>query len=159
MADQQVTPTVSCPSDKSITHRVLFLAAMAKGKSRIHRPLLSGDTRATMDCLRALGVSIHEGLDSIDVDSPGIAGWKKPDAPLNAGNSGTTARFLMGVLSACPGMEASIIGDASLSRRPMRRVLDLLHRAGAPEARHETGETAQTAEKSLPVTICGAHLQ
>ena len=140
---------------------------MAKGKSRIHRPLLSGDTRATMDCLRALGVSIHEGSgegsgegsETIDVDSPGTTGWKKPDAPLNAGNSGTTARFLMGVLSACPGMQASIIGDASLSRRPMRRVLDLLHRAGAPEASHETGEAAQASEKSLPVTIRGAHLQ
>ena len=132
---------------------------MAKGKSRIHRPLLSGDTRSTMDCLRALGVSIHEGIDSIDVDSPGIAGWKIPDESLYAGNSGTTARFLMGVLSSCPGMHATITGDASLSRRPMRRVLDLLQSAGALEATHENGGASQTFEKSLPITICGTRLQ
>jgi 3-phosphoshikimate 1-carboxyvinyltransferase len=141
--------SVTCPSDKSITHRVLFLAAMARGRSRIFRPLVSGDTRATMNCLGALGVRFHETADAIEVDSPGIAAWQRPAAPLFAGNSGTTARFLAGVLSACPGMEAVITGDASLSRRPMRRVLDLLGQAGANVVATDT----------LPVTIKGTRLK
>lgn len=141
--------SVTCPSDKSITHRVLFLAAMARGRSRIFRPLVSGDTRATMNCLGALGVRFHESADAIEVDSPGIAAWQRPAAPLYAGNSGTTARFLAGVLSACPGMEAVITGDASLSRRPMRRVLDLLGQAGANVVATDT----------LPLTIKGTRLK
>jgi len=142
-------PSISCPPDKSITHRVLFLAAMARGRSRVVRPLLSGDTRATINCLAGLGVRFHESGDVVEVDSPGIAGWHKPGAPLYAGNSGTTARFLAGVLSACPGMEAVITGDASLSRRPMRRVLDLLEQAGATSAASDT----------LPVTVHGRRLK
>ncbi len=142
-------PSISCPPDKSITHRVLFFAAMAKGRSRVARPLISGDTRATMNCLASLGVRFHESSDGVEIESPGIAGWhRRPSAPLYAGNSGTTARFLAGVLSACPGMEAVITGDASLSRRPMRRVLDLLEQAGA----------AGTASDTLPVAIHGRNL-
>ena len=137
---------------------MLFLAAMAWGKSRLLRPLISGDTRATMNCLRALGVSIQEGVDSIEVDSPGMSAWKKPDLPLYAGNSGTTARFLMGVLSACPGMEAIITGDASLSRRPMRRVLDLIHKDGINSGSNLTAKE-DGPDTTLPVAIHGTRLQ
>ena len=131
---------------------------MARGKSRLLRPLISGDTRATMNCLRALGVSIQEGIDSIEVDSPGMSAWKKPDLPLYAGNSGTTARFLMGVLSACPGMEAIITGDASLSRRPMRRVLDLIHKDGINSGSNLTAKE-DGPDTTLPVEIHGTRLQ
>lgn len=137
---------------------MLFLAAMARGKSRLLRPLISGDTRATMNCLHALGVSIQEGVDSIEVDSPGMSAWKKPDLPLYAGNSGTTARFLMGVLSACPGMEAIITGDDCLSRRPMRRVLDLIHKDGINSGSNLTAKE-DGPETTLPVAIHGTRLQ
>ncbi len=126
---------------------------MAQGRSRIVCPLFSGDTRATMNCLAALGVAFHEisgPVAAIEVDSPGISGWAIPDHDLDAANSGTTARFLIGVLSACPDMRATISGDASLSRRPMRRVLDLLQQAGAP---------AFDGNDCLPITISGRRLQ
>lgn len=162
-------PLVDCPPDKSITHRLLFFAAMAPGRSVVRNPLICADTRSTIDCLKQFGVNFLFGEPLSDplsdplsepygtesdsfcltVESPGFAQWHEPQLPLNAGNSGTTSRFLLALISACPGVRAEICGDDSLSKRPMRRVLDLLAEAGA----------LPVASNNLPLTLTGTRLR
>lgn len=117
------------PSDKSITHRSVIFAALSKSEQvRIIRPLLSEDACATSEIFRQLGCEIAEdGSDWIVRPRP----LQSPDAPLDCGNSGTTMRLMAGVLAAQPGLETELVGDASLSRRPMARVADPLRKMGA----------------------------
>jgi 3-phosphoshikimate 1-carboxyvinyltransferase len=123
------------PGDKSISHRYALLAALADGTSSIHGYSTGGDCRSTLTCLRALGVSIEEvqrtaeGL-SLRIAGRGLGGLRVPASALDAGNSGSTMRMLAGVLTAHP-FTSTMIGDESLSRRPMRRVIVPLERMGA----------------------------
>ena len=115
------------PSDKSLTHRAALLAAIARTPSRISHPLLGEDCRATFGALRAFGVGVEES-DPIRVTP---APWRTPDGDLDCGNSGTTARLLAGLIASREGLRARLVGDASLSRRPMRRVANPLRLMGA----------------------------
>lgn len=154
-------PVVDCPPDKSITHRLFFFGAMARGESLVRNPLNSADTRATIECLQQLGVTFSvpqydfendvaaKKHTFLKINSPGLSGFKSPEADLNAGNSGTTARLLLGLLAACPGVHATLCGDASLSRRPMARVLDLLAKAGAEPV----------LSRQLPISLVGKQLE
>jgi 3-phosphoshikimate 1-carboxyvinyltransferase len=123
------------PGDKSISHRYALLAALANGTSSIHGYSTGGDCRSTLECLRTLGVSIEEiqrtaeGL-SLRIGGRGLGGLRAPASALDAGNSGSTMRMLAGVLSAHP-FTSTMIGDESLSRRPMKRVIVPLDRMGA----------------------------
>jgi 3-phosphoshikimate 1-carboxyvinyltransferase len=123
------------PGDKSISHRYALLSALADGTSSIRGYSTGGDCRSTLECLRALGVSIEEtggvpeGL-SLRITGRGLGGLRVPASPLDAGNSGSTMRMLAGVLAAHP-FASTMIGDESLSRRPMRRVIVPLERMGA----------------------------
>lgn len=120
------------PGDKSITHRALLLAALASGASCIRGALTSLDARSMARVLRQLGVAIsplRHGRDVI-VRGRGLRGLRRSAAPLHCGNSGTTARFLLGTLASYR-FPAWITGDASLRRRPMRRVTEPLSRMGA----------------------------
>ena len=123
------------PGDKSISHRYALLSALADGTSSIHGYSTGGDCRSTLECLRALGVSIEEtgrtaeGL-SLKIAGRGLGGLRGPAGPLDAGNSGSTMRMLSGVLAAHP-FASVVTGDESLSRRPMRRVIVPLERMGA----------------------------
>jgi 3-phosphoshikimate 1-carboxyvinyltransferase len=123
------------PGDKSISHRYALLSALADGTSSIHGYSTGGDCRSTIECLRALGVSIEEtgrtaeGL-SLRVAGRGLGGLRTPAGPLDAGNSGSTMRMLSGILAAHP-FASTMTGDESLSRRPMRRVIVPLERMGA----------------------------
>lgn len=119
------------PSDKSITHRALLLAAAVRGRWRIAAPLRAADTESTAAALRCLGSPVPPLGPVMAWDSPGWGGWRSPAAPVDCGNSGTTARLLLGVLAGLSGREAVLTGDASLSQRPMRRVVDPLRAAGA----------------------------
>lgn len=122
---------VGVPGDKSISHRALILAALAEGESRIEGLLDAADTRSTAAALRGLGVAIEEeGDGAVRVRGRGLDGWTRPDAALDCGNSGTTARLLLGALAGCP-FEATLTGDASLRSRPMRRVTAPMAAAGA----------------------------
>jgi 3-phosphoshikimate 1-carboxyvinyltransferase len=115
------------PGDKSISHRALMLAAVAPGRSRVRGLLDSADVRSTAACLRALGAAVPEvGPDLVIEGGPPTA----PDADLDCGNSGTSARLLAGVAAALP-FASRFVGDASLSRRPMRRVAAPLTAMGA----------------------------
>jgi len=125
--------TVRVPGDKSISHRALLLAALAEGESRLEGVLPGADCQSTAEALRALGVQIPELPDDgapFRIQGVGISGLRAPDRPLDCGNSGTTARLLLGVLAGA-GVPATLTGDASLLRRPMRRVTAPLDTMGA----------------------------
>lgn len=118
------------PGDKSISHRALMLCALGGGPSRITGILESADVRSTASALRQLGVPIPELSADFVIGGVGLRGLRAPTAPVDCGNSGTTARLLAGIVAGSPHA-ATFVGDASLSRRPMRRVADPLMAMGA----------------------------
>jgi 3-phosphoshikimate 1-carboxyvinyltransferase len=139
------------PGDKSISHRYAILAALARGTSRIDGFAPGADCAATLDCLRALGARVARGSEgTVDIDGRGLGGLTPPPAPLDARNSGTTMRLLAGVLAAHP-FDTTIVGDPSLSRRPMRRVAEPLTRMGAVVETRPDGRP--------PLTVRGARLR
>lgn len=145
---------IRVPGDKSITHRALILSAVATGRSRL-RGLLSGeDCQSTASALRALGAGIPElpddGSETV-VDGVGLAGLQTPASVLDCGNSGTTVRLLLGLLSGIR-LEALLTGDKSLRARPMRRVTGPLGELGA--SFWESG-----APDRLPVRVRGRKLR
>lgn len=123
--------TITVPGDKSISHRYALIAALARGRSIIGNYAPGADCASTLDCLRALGVRIERpDATSVAVDGRGLRGLERPGDPLDTRNSGTTMRLLAGILAAHP-FESVLVGDESLSRRPMRRVIEPLARMGA----------------------------
>src|SRR5579885_655309 len=122
---------IAVPGDKSVSHRALMLGAVAEGASRIHGFLESADTHATENILRALGVHIEAPAASERlVHGVGLRGLRAPDGELDCGNSGTAMRLLAGLLAG-QSFDSVLTGDASLSRRPMRRVIEPLSAMGA----------------------------
>jgi 3-phosphoshikimate 1-carboxyvinyltransferase len=150
----RVSGEVTIPGDKSITHRALMLAAAAGGRSRLAGLLPGADCRSTAEVLRALGCEIPElPLDGreIRVQGHGLEGWRAPGRVLDCGNSGTTARLMLGLLAGRP-LCATLSGDDSLRRRPMRRITGPLSSMGARF--REAGE-----EGRLPLEVCGGALR
>lgn len=128
---------VRVPGDKSISHRYALLAALSDGESRISGYSAGADCAATLACLQGLGVTVRASdAGEVEISGRGIGGLAPPSAPLDAANSGTTLRLLAGILSGHP-FEAIIAGDASLNRRPMRRVIEPLTRMGAAFESHD----------------------
>jgi len=122
---------IRVPGDKSISHRSIMLGAIAEGTTRVTGFLEGADAISTMNVFRALGVTIegpHDGR--VTVHGVGLHGLKAPSVDLDCGNSGTSMRLLSGLLAG-QGFELRLVGDASLSRRPMRRVTDPLGLMGA----------------------------
>jgi 3-phosphoshikimate 1-carboxyvinyltransferase len=150
LASLKVSGTIRVPGDKSISHRSLILASLADGESRIRGILDSEDVRATAEVLRALGAAIPELAGEMRVNGAGIRGLLPPRRALNCANSGTTTRLLAGVVAAHP-FSARFEGDASLSRRPMKRIAEPLTYMGAKfDFEHGDG---------LPMTVHGADLR
>jgi 3-phosphoshikimate 1-carboxyvinyltransferase len=118
------------PGDKSISHRAAMIAALAEGPSRISSFSTSADCAATLSCLTQLGVAIERGKDDVLVHGAGLRGLRRPDAPLDCGNSGTTMRLLAGILAG-QEFKATLTGDASLLSRPMQRIIEPLTMMGA----------------------------
>ena len=118
------------PGDKSISHRAALIAALASGTSNISNFSPSQDCAATLSCLQALGVSLEQQGNRIRVKGKGLHGFVPPTRPLDCGNSGTTMRLLAGVLAA-QDFPSILTGDDSLSRRPMKRIIEPLERMGA----------------------------
>jgi len=121
----KVSGELSLPGDKSISHRALIISALADGESRIQNLPASDDVNSTLSSLRDLGVEIQKNKNLISVNGRGFKGFQKPTQPLNAGNSGTTARLLSGIL-AVQDFQSTLIGDESLSKRPMKRMIEPL---------------------------------
>lgn len=141
---------VRVPGDKSISHRYAMLAAIADGESRISGYSPGADCAATLECLRGLGVSIQRSSDgAIVIAGRGVGGLRAPAGPLDALNSGTTMRLLSGI-AAGHAFKTVITGDASLRRRPMRRIIEPLTRMGARIA---------ADDGRPPLTIDGGALQ
>ena len=117
------------PSDKSLTHRAFMLAAIADGPCHVYRPLRGEDPMSTLQCMEMLGaVVVWRGADEVTITPP--AAWKQPSDPLDCGNSGTTMRLLAGLVAG-RSLQTTLIGDASLSRRPMGRIAEPLRLMGA----------------------------
>lgn len=127
--DAPLEGEVTIPGDKSVTHRATMLASIAEGESLIVDPGDGEDNVRTVHVMRQLGVDAEITDAGIRVKGVGLHGLKNPSAPLDCGNSGTTARLLVGLLAGA-GIEAELIGDASLSSRPMARVADPLRDLG-----------------------------
>jgi len=118
------------PGDKSISHRALIFSCLAEGESRVSGLLESADVRATANACRQLGMGIRHEDGAWLLEGVGAGGLQPPRSALDMGNSGTAMRLLTGVLAAQP-FESELFGDASLSRRPMRRIVEPLESMGA----------------------------
>jgi 3-phosphoshikimate 1-carboxyvinyltransferase len=145
----KVVGTLRVPGDKSVSHRALIFGALAEGESRVTGILESADVHSTAGVLRDLGVPIPELSQDFVVRGVGMRGLQMPAGLLNCGNSGTTARLMAGVVSALE-IIVTLVGDESLSRRPMRRVAKPLEAMGA------NFEIAPHG--GLPMTIYGGSL-
>jgi 3-phosphoshikimate 1-carboxyvinyltransferase len=139
------------PGDKSISHRAVILSSLAVGTSTINGFLKSEDTLSTLNAFINMGVEIHMTPEILKINGVGIHGLKKPFKTVDAGNSGTTARLLMGLLS---GQEfiSGLTGDKYLRKRPMRRVVDPLKLMGADI-------TGENNADNLPLIINGRKLK
>ena len=119
-----MTGSILVPGDKSVSHRAVMFGALADGLCQISDCLLGEDVLATIDAFRALGVVIdNHGDGRLTVHGVGVDGLRAPRAALYLGNSGTSMRLLCGILAGA-GLPATLSGDPSLSRRPMRRVAE-----------------------------------
>src|SRR5215813_11307330 len=140
---------VRVPGDKSISHRALILGALAVGSTRISGLLEGEDVLNTAKAMRALGAQVERIGDGVwQVDGVGVAGFAEPAGALDFGNSATGCRLVMGAVAGCP-IAATFDGDASLRKRPMRRIIDPVLEIGARVLHEETGGR-------LPVTLQGA---
>lgn len=140
---------IQLPPDKSISHRALILNALARGEARLQNLSPARDVQSTAACLRQLGVELGQGW----IRGRGPEGLHQPSGPLDCGNSGTTMRLLAGLVAGRP-LEATLIGDASLSSRPMERVAEPLRRMGAwveTSPLRVVGGRLRGAEHRLPV--------
>jgi 3-phosphoshikimate 1-carboxyvinyltransferase len=125
------------PGDKSISHRYALLAALANGTSRIEHFSAAADCQSTVDCLQRLGVKVERTNSAVKITGEGLNGLQHSRRKLDAGNSGTTMRMLAGILAG-QSFDSTLTGDASLRRRPMRRVIEPLTQMGADiHAGHE----------------------
>jgi len=145
----EIRGTVRVPGDKSISHRLAMLGGIADGTTTIHNFAESADCQSTLDCLIRLGVKVHREGSTVTIQGSGLDGLQKPERELDAGNSGTTVRLMSGILSGQP-FDSTFVGDASLSRRPMRRVMDPLRQFGATLTARD--------DNYLPLRIRGGNL-
>src|SRR5271165_94913 len=146
---KNILGSLRVPGDKSISHRYAMLAALAPGRSRFENYSPGADCNSTLGCVRALGCAVErdeKGAVVIDGLGPEL---RSPDVSLDCGNSGSTMRMLSGIVAAQP-FTSELVGDESLSRRPMKRVTDPLRRMGA--------EITATDDHA-PLHIAGARLR
>jgi len=146
---RNILGSLRAPGDKSISHRYAMLAALAGGRSRFENFAPGADCASTLGCLRALGCAVErdaQGAVTIDGPGPHLA---VPSGALDCGNSGSTMRMLAGIVAGQP-FTSEMVGDASLSGRPMKRIIEPLTRMGA--AIHSTGDCA-------PLRITGTKLR
>lgn len=135
---ESVNGELKLPGDKSISHRSVMFAAMAEGVSVIRNCSDSEDVCSTISCFEKLGCTFELSAEQIKVFGKGFKGFTKPDGELYAGNSGTTARLICGVLAA-QDFESVVTGDDSLSKRPMKRIVEPLRLMGADISANEFG--------------------
>src|SRR6266403_1881943 len=140
---------VEPPGDKSISHRYAMIAALADGVTEVRHFAAAADCHSTLDCMKALGADVKINKDSVRLTAHGLRGLKRTRRALDAGNSGTTMRLLAGILA---GQEftSQLTGDASLQKRPMKRVVAPLRQMGA--------DIRARDDNSAPLEIRGGRL-
>lgn len=144
---------ITIPGDKSISHRALMLGSLAEGETKIRGLLLGEDPRSTAACFSAMGAEISElNSELVTVRGIGLGNLKEPLDVLNAGNSGTTLRLMLGILASHPNRFFTVTGDSSLRSRPMSRVVNPLRQMGANIWGRESGARA-------PLAISGQNLK
>lgn len=143
--------SLKVPGDKSISHRAIMLGSIAEGRTAIKGFLDGEDCLRTIEIFKMLGVTIERNGTDVVIDSPGMENWSTPQEELYAGNSGTTARLMLGILSGS-SITSTLTGDASLSKRPMKRVTTPLQSMGA-------SVTGEEGIDLLPLTIVGSKLK
>ena len=121
---------VTVPGDKSISHRSIMLGSIAKGNTEVEGFLQGADCLSSIACFRKMGVEIENNGDKVLVHGRGLRGLKAPDSMLDVGNSGTTTRLMSGILAAQPFV-STVNGDASIQKRPMKRIITPLSQMGA----------------------------
>jgi 3-phosphoshikimate 1-carboxyvinyltransferase len=140
---------VAVPGDKSISHRAVLVGALCDGETRVSRFGRSADTEATIEAVRALGVEVEEhDVDTLTIHGAGLRGLREPSGQIDCGNAGTLMRLVAGVLAAQPG-RYELVGDESLSTRPMERIAEPLRRMGA---------LIETTDGHAPLVVDGAPL-
>lgn len=145
--------SLTVPGDKSISHRALMLGALATGETSIQGVLIGEDPQSTAACFRAMGAEISElNPQQVTVRGIGLDRLQEPEDVLNAGNSGTTLRLILGILAGQQGRFFSLTGDSSLRSRPMQRVVEPLRAMGAQIQGRSGGNLA-------PLAIQGIQLQ
>jgi len=146
---RRIRGTAGLPGDKSIAHRAALIGAISDGTTTAEGFPSGADCRSTLRCLRQLGVRIEQEDDRVRIEGRGLGGLLRPEGALDAGNSGTTVRLLAGILAG-HSFSSTIVGDASLSRRPMERVVEPLSLFGA---------CVEANGGKLPLRIDGGHLR
>lgn len=142
---------ITVPGDKSISHRAVMFGSLAKGLTEVTNFLQGADCLSTISCFRKLGIEIENTSGRILVRGKGLHGLSAPDSVLDAGNSGTTTRLISGILSPQP-FTSTLTGDASIQKRPMKRIMEPLSMMGADiKSLHENG--------CAPLQITGTFLK
>lgn len=141
---------VTIPGDKSISHRAVMFGALAEGTTEVTNFLQGADCLSTIDCFRKLNIEIENTPQHILVHGKGLHGLTAPSCVLDTGNSGTTTRLISGILSA-QNFETTLTGDASIQKRPMRRIMEPLSMMGAHI-------TSVNGNDCAPLHIAGAPL-
>jgi 3-phosphoshikimate 1-carboxyvinyltransferase len=144
-----ISGTLTLPGDKSISHRYAMIAAISEGTTRIHNYSTGADCHSTLGCVRALGVEVEGGGTEFVIHGRGLDGLREPVGDLDAGNSGSTIRMLSGILAGQP-FRTRVVGDESLSGRPMQRIITPLTQMGA--------DVHARDGKFPPLEIQGGHL-
>lgn len=121
---------ITVPGDKSVSHRSVMFGSIARGTTTIHNFLQGADCLSTIQCFRQMGVSIDNQGETVIVHGNGLRGLKAPSCVLDCGNSGTTTRLISGILAA-QSFSTTLTGDASIQKRPMKRIIDPLSMMGA----------------------------
>ncbi len=152
-ATQGLRGTIRIPGDKSISHRALMLGALASGTTTIRGLLIGEDPQSTAACFRAMGSQIDTlNSELVTVQGIGLGQLQEPHDILNAGNSGTTLRLMLGILASHPGRYFAVTGDGSLRSRPMGRVVEPLRQMGSQIWGRQGGKLA-------PLSVQGQQLQ
>ncbi|MDN4523152.1 3-phosphoshikimate 1-carboxyvinyltransferase [Fictibacillus fluitans] len=139
------------PGDKSISHRAVMFGSIAEGTTTVNGFLPGDDCLSTIDCFRKMGVSIEQSDDTVKIEGKGLDGLTEPSEILDVGNSGTTIRLMLGILANTP-FHACLIGDASIAKRPMKRVTAPLRERGVAIDGREDGNF-------VPLSIRGGNTQ
>jgi 3-phosphoshikimate 1-carboxyvinyltransferase len=143
--------SLTVPGDKSISHRSVMFGAMAQGKTTISGFLQGDDCLSTISCFRKLGVDIQVNGSDVTINSEGMDNWQEPIEILDTGNSGTTTRLMLGILAGS-NVHAVLMGDESIAKRPMKRVIDPLRLMGARISGRNGGQFTPLAVQGSQLT-------